>query len=41
MHELTVMADLSVPYVDEQAMKGIEEGKPEVSYSVHIAPSYC
>jgi hypothetical protein len=29
------MADLSVPFNDEQATKGMEEGKPEVLAHLH------
>jgi hypothetical protein len=32
------MADLSVPYVNEQATKGMEEGKTEVSRQHMSAP---
>lgn len=34
------MADLSVPFVSEEATKGMEEGKPEVRQcgSMHSAP---
>lgn len=37
------MADLSVPYVTDQATKGMEEGKPEVSRQHMSAPTvhYC
>jgi hypothetical protein len=29
------MADLSVPYVTDQATKGMEEGKPEMLKTLH------